>query len=528
MPNFKIAVIGAGSSGLTAIKQCLDDKLDVICFEKNPHIGGLWKYVEINGDEDPHSSVYKNFPIPYDWPTYLPNSMVAKYYEMYAEHFKLHKYIKFDTSVLNVSLLPDKKWNIKYIAKGEGVEKEEIFDYVMVCTGHHHKYKLPKYKGMDIFAGQQLHSHFYRRPSPFEDKRVIVVGVGNSGMDISVELSHVASQVYLISRRGKLPWIIPRLVMGGTPIDHLKTRFNSTIIPSFLSDFVTKTIIKMTIGAPPSEFRPKTQPSQAHPSVKSDFYERMVTGTIKVKPNIEELLPGESRSVRFVDGTVVENIDAIIYATGYLIDYPFLDKEIINGGEKISSQFEEEYRENLSWMYKFIFPPNYPNIAFIGLIQQIGAVMPISEVQSRWVTSMIKGYAPPLPSVEEMNKSIGKYHDEIRKKYYSSSRHTIQSEMMPYIDDLAKRLNFYPYSLSILKKYGLGTLFNVWFGLPSPIQYRLIGRQSWEGAPEALRKINERKSKKSKSSKSLIFALIVILFVFTKKGYFNRNWLALK
>ncbi|CAJ0851438.1 20110_t:CDS:2, partial [Entrophospora sp. SA101] len=389
--------------------------------------------------------------------------------KLYA-HLKLHKYIKFDTSVLNVSLLPDKKWNIKYIAKGEGVEKEEIFDYVMVCTGHHHKYKLPKYKGMDIFAGQQLHSHFYRRPSPFEDKRVIVVGVGNSGMDISVELSHVASQVYLISRRGKLPWIIPRLVMGGTPIDHLKTRFNSTIIPSFLSDFVTKTIIKMTIGAPPSEFRPKTQPSQAHPSVKSDFYERMVTGTIKVKPNIEELLPGESRSVRFVDGTVVENIDAIIYATGYLIDYPFLDKEIINGGEKISSQFEEEYRENLSWMYKFIFPPNYPNIAFIGLIQQIGAVMPISEVQSRWVTSMIKGYAPPLPSVEEMNKSIGKYHDEIRKKYYSSSRHTIQSEMMPYIDDLAKRLNFYPYSLSILKKYGLGTLFNVWFGLPSPIQ----------------------------------------------------------
>src|SRR5437773_12072082 len=82
---------------------------------------------------------------------------------MYAEHFKLYKYIKFNTSVLNISILPDKKWKIKYITKSEGIEKEETFDYVMVCTGHHHKPQLPKYKGMDVFAGQQLHSHFYRR-----------------------------------------------------------------------------------------------------------------------------------------------------------------------------------------------------------------------------------------------------------------------------------------------------------------------------------------------------------------------------
>ncbi|CAG8449939.1 4418_t:CDS:2 [Dentiscutata erythropus] len=474
----RVAIIGAGSSGLAALKQCLADNLDPICFEQTSYVGGLWNFVEIDDEnKDPHSSAYKSlvintskemmtfsdFPIPAEWPTYLHNSLVAK------------PYIKFHTTVARVSYLPDHRWKVKYITcvdkdQNQNSEHEEIFDYVMVCNGHHRKHRWPKYKGMDEFKGEQTHSHFYRR-----------------GIDIAVELSHIASQVYLCVRRGTLPWIIPRLI-GGKPVDHLANRF-STYFPNSRSTF-TKLIVQ-TVGPHPPSLQPTVPYYSSHPTVKSDFFERLSTGTIIVTKNILELMPDETKSIKFVDGSTVENIDAIIYATGYNIDFPFLDREIVNGGPEIEQEFEDEYKENLSWMYKMMFPPNFRNIAFIGLIQPVGAIFPITEMQSRYVTSLIKGFIDPLPSPQDMNTAIKNYHNKLRKRYYLSARHTIQVDYLTYLDELSQDLGCYPYSLEILKNFG----FNIWklvmFGLRTPVQYRLLGRQCWEGAKDALMIYNQ-------------------------------------
>jgi len=116
--------------------------------------------------------------------------------------------------------------------------------------------------------------------------------------------------------------------------------------------------------------------SAAHPTVKSDFLERLSTGTIEVKPDILSLTT--DGSVSFVDNTIVDNIDAIIYCTGYNNEVRFVDKEVVNGGDIVRKNFDEgEYRENITWLYKFMFPPRWSNIAFLGFVQPVGALMPL-------------------------------------------------------------------------------------------------------------------------------------------------------
>ncbi|CAG8544394.1 11638_t:CDS:2 [Dentiscutata heterogama] len=486
MSKPQVAIIGAGPTGLTSIKQCIADNLEPVCFEATSYTAGLWRYTEINEENnDPHSSCYNSvvintskeimsfsdFPISRDWPYYLHNKLVAKYFDMYAEKFQLIPHIKFSTTVLNLTILPDKRWNVRYITKGEE-ETEQVFDYVMVCTGHHRYPRLPNYQGMDQFQGKQIHSHFYRVPSDFANKRVVIVGCGNSGMDISVELSGVASQVYVCTRRGTLPWILPRLLRG-KPIDHHNSRFYTTWLPLFIKDYFTKRTVKTTIGPSPiPDLEPKTNPSNSHPTLKTNFYDCLSNGTIIVKPNIFRL--NKDNSIEFIDKTKVENIDAIIYATGYKIEFPFLNSEVVNGGDEILKMFDEEYRENLVWLYKRMFPPKYPNIAFLGLVQLIGAIFPLSEMQARYVTSLITGHIPTHPPISKMYKEIQEHQASLQKRYYTSARHTIQGDYFQELDNLAKDLGCYPYPLQTIWKYGISMYWKILFGVPTAIQASLF------------------------------------------------------
>ncbi|NP_001088100.1 uncharacterized protein LOC494799 [Xenopus laevis] len=236
----KVAVIGAGTSGLVAIKTCLDEGLEPTCFERTNDIGGLWRF---NDDpEDGRASIYKSviintskemmcysdFPIPEDYPNFMHNSKIFNYFRMYAEHFQVFKYIHFKTSVLSIKKCPDfattGQWEV--VTEKEGKQEAAIFDAVLVCTGHHTNAHLPldSFPGIERFKGKYFHSRDYKNPQLFNGKRVIVIGIGNSGEDIAVELSRTASQVFLSTRRGS--WVLNRVSDYGYPIDMLHvTRF---------------------------------------------------------------------------------------------------------------------------------------------------------------------------------------------------------------------------------------------------------------------------------------------------------------
>lgn len=196
----KVAIIGAGACGLTAIKCCRDEDLEPVCFEQENNIGGLWYFT--TEDRPNVSSVYRStvintskemmcfsdFPIPKDFPPYMHNKYIMKYFQLYAETFELYKYIRFQTKVLDINKALDYeetgRWELSYCENSKNVEsdcpdcevKKEIFDAVLVCTGHHWKVSWPKFPGMEDFTGLQMHSHSYKEYKPFEDKTVLIVG----------------------------------------------------------------------------------------------------------------------------------------------------------------------------------------------------------------------------------------------------------------------------------------------------------------------------------------------------------------
>ncbi|KAL3856623.1 hypothetical protein ACJMK2_011358 [Sinanodonta woodiana] len=228
----RVAIIGAGCSGLAAIKSCLEDGFEPVCFERDDDIGGLWRYSTTS--KVGNGSVYKtcvintskemmsfsDFPPPQEFPMFMPHRFVLKYFRMYAESFGLIKYINFKTSVENIIPATDYglsgQWRVTYIS-GDGESKTEVFDGVLVCTGHHTYPHIPEFEGLETFTGKYIHSHGYKENVEFTGKRVLVVGIGNSAVDITVDLSHVAAQTYISTRRGA--WVISRMGFWGLPAD---------------------------------------------------------------------------------------------------------------------------------------------------------------------------------------------------------------------------------------------------------------------------------------------------------------------
>ena len=188
----RVAIIGAGCSGLTAIKSCLDEGLEPVCFEREDDIGGLWNYTDdaIYGKGSVYKScvintskemmAFSDFPPPNHFPTFLPHKNVLEYFRLYADNFGLLKHIHFNTSVQTITKCPDfdqtGQWNVTFYSQCSGQTVSEIFDGVLVCSGHHTYPYLPTFDGVDKFQGSTMHSHSYRSPQQFTDKKVLVVG----------------------------------------------------------------------------------------------------------------------------------------------------------------------------------------------------------------------------------------------------------------------------------------------------------------------------------------------------------------
>ncbi|XP_077188435.1 flavin-containing monooxygenase 5-like [Paroedura picta] len=495
MAKKRIAIIGAGASGLTSIKCCLDEDLEPVCFEMSSDIGGLWRYEE--KPEEDRASIYRSviintskemmcfsdFPIPEDYPNYMPNGKIMEYFRKYAEHFNLLKYIRFRTKVCNVSKTSDfaetGRWNVVT----EANEKQElsVFDGIMVCTGHHTNAYLPlhSFPGIEKFKGRYFHSRYYKDSSEFVGKRVIVVGTGNSGVDIAVEISQVASQVFLSTRRGA--WIIYRVWDNGKPQDTSNIRrfimffYNCELIRRIVS-FIVERKLNSKFDHAMYGLQPEHSVFSQHPTVNDDLPNRIISGRVVVKPNITEF---SETSVLFDNGSKEDNIDAVVFATGYSFSFPFLDKCTSVVDNQVS-------------LYKYVFPPvlEKPTLAIIGLIQPLGAIMPISEMQARWVTRVFKGLCK-LPSASDMLEDISSKQVAMTKRYVRSPRHTIQVDYIPYMDEIAALIpaNFNTWRLFLTDPR---LAWEVVFGPCTPYQYRLQGPGKWDNARKTILTQHER------------------------------------
>jgi dimethylaniline monooxygenase (N-oxide forming) len=430
MASSKVCVIGAGSSGIAAC-QVLDARgVGFDCFEKGSEVGGNWRFENDNGMSSAYRSLhintsrglmaYKTFPMPDDYPDYPNHFQIAKYFDDYVDRFGFRGKIRFRTEVVSVEPA-EGEWEVT-VEDRDGKRETNRYRAVLVANGHHWdpRWPEPPFPGADAFAGEQMHVHHYREAEALRDKRVLVLGIGNSATDVAVEASRIAERTFLAMRRGA--YVLPKY-MNGKPTDEsaspILTRFPLSVQRFFIGRMLGITAGDMTAYGLP---KPDHKLLEAHPTVSAELLSRLGHGDIVVRPNIDRFAGG--RTVRFADGSE-EEIDLVVYCTGYKISFPFFDESVVSA------------RDNRLQLYRRVASVDRPGLYFLGFIQPLGAIMPVAEAQAEWVADLLGGRAA-LPSVAEMRAEIAAYEKKMRKRYVASKRHTVQVDFHPYLREIRR------------------------------------------------------------------------------------------
>lgn len=423
-------MIGAGSSGIAACQVLNARGIPFDCFEKGSEVGGNWRYENDNEMSSAYRSLhintsrglmaYRTYPMPDDYPDYPNHFQIARYFDAYVDHFSLREKIRFRTEVSSV-VPASGEWEVT-VEDREGTRQAQRYRAVLVANGHHWdpRWPEPPYPGSEGFEGEQIHVHHYREPEVLEGKRVLVLGIGNSATDIAVEASRIADATFLAMRRGA--YVMPKY-LNGKPTDEAASKL-LTMMPLPVQRFVLNRMLGLTAGDMTAYGLPQPDHKllEAHPTVSAELLSRLGHGDIAVKANVDRFAGG--RTVRFVDGSE-EQIDLVIYCTGYKITFPFFDEELIS------------VADNRLPLYRRVVSVEHPGLYFVGLIQPLGAIMPLAEAQSEWVADLLGGRGT-LPSPVEMRAEIEEAERKMKKRYVASKRHTIQVDFQPYLRELRR------------------------------------------------------------------------------------------
>jgi len=425
-------IIGAGSSGIAACQVLHDRGIPFDCFEAGSEVGGNWRYDNDNGMSSAYRSLhakssrqgmqYAAFPIPDDYPDYLSHEQIIRYLDDFVDHFGFRGRIQFRAEVTRAAPAPGGGWDVTVRHRDTGTTRTERYRAVLVANGHHWnpRYPEPAFPGAGSFTGEQIHAHHYRTPEPFAGKRILILGIGNSACDVAADCSRVAARTLLAMRRGA--HIVPQYLFG-RPTDHLTLMRLATRVPAGLQRSALALALRIAQGAVTTYGLPSPDRKLlcAPPTVSDSLLSRLDHGDIAVKPNIDRF---DRSHVRFTDGST-EQVDAVIYCTGYKISFPFLDQALVSADDRHIP------------LYRRIVSPTRPGLYFIGLVQPIGAVMPLAETQSQWVADLLQGRAA-LPTQPQMNREIDRYRAVTGKRYARSTGHTIQVDFLAYQREIRK------------------------------------------------------------------------------------------
>jgi hypothetical protein len=420
----RIAVIGAGPSGIAAAKECIaqgfGDGLAV--FEKSDQVGGNWVF----RDQPGHSSVYEtthiisskyyseyeDFPFPPGTPDYPHHTHLRQYFQDYAARFGVTPKIRFHTEVLKAERGADGMWTLR--TRGPQGERAETFDVLMVANGHHWNPRLPQYPG--TFSGEYVHSHEFKSNKPYAGKRVLVIGGGNSAADVAVECSRVAARCCISMRRGH--WFLPKF-MFGWPGDVIYEK-TAGWMPRWLRQPLLRLAIFMVAGKN-ERFglqKPDYDVLEGHPTLNSELIYFLGHGEIVPKVGIARF---DGRTVHFTDGTH-EDFDVIIAATGYRISFPFLDKSL--------ADWEDATHVPL---WRRMFHADVTNLYFIGLFQPLGCIWPLADYQALLACLELKGqYRRP----DDLRAAIEQERRHPHFDFVATARHSTEVDYADFRKEL--------------------------------------------------------------------------------------------
>ena len=423
----RVCVIGAGPSGLTAAKNCIENGLSVVVFEKNDRVGGNWVFNSKTG----HSSVYENthlissktwsefedFPMPESYPDYPNHIQLQAYFESYAKHFGVYSNIKFESSVQHVSRDRDGNWLVNW-SDAAGNSQSDTFEYLMVANGHHNVPKYPEYPGN--YTGKYLHSHYFKGvDDSWREKRVLVIGAGNSACDIAVEAARITKSVDMSMRSPQ--WFFPKFIFG-QPGDVFAAR--SRWLPKKLRQYGLKILVRLIQGPYSRYGLPENTllPLSTHPTLNSDLMDYIRHGRINPRPAIKSW---DGLTVTFVDGSMRE-YDIICACTGFWTTFPFFDERFIN--------FRDMAKVPL---YRKMMHPDYANLYFIGLFQPIGCIWPLADYQAKLACLEILGkYERPRDIAARIKNEVEHPHFD----FGPGQRHAMEVDYHTFRKELKEEL----------------------------------------------------------------------------------------
>jgi dimethylaniline monooxygenase (N-oxide forming) len=420
----KYCIIGAGPSGLAAAKTFLERGIPFDCLEREADIGGLWNIATQSGIvyETTHlvscisSTGFDDLPmLDADYPEYPRHDRVLAYFRDYIAKFGLSPHIELGKAVTRLTPLSAGDWQVSVA----GEAQPRRYRGVVIASGHHDVPRMPTYPGH--FSGEIMHSRRYKSPLQVRDKRVLVVGCGNSAADVVSDAVHGRSKVYLSLRRGY--WFVPKFILG-FPTGDVLSWAEIVPLPRRVKRWVFQASLWLLQG-PPSRYRmpePDYAIDEAHPTMSDEIPRLVAHGSLIVKPEIERY---EGERVHFSDGSA-ESVDLIVFATGYRPVLPFLDEAIAFGPD------------GRPRFVHHVFHPGYDTLFAVGLVQANGSMWRLADYQAQAIASSIIAERRAPARWTRFRAGLAEVRG--RGRFVASERHRLEVNYFDYRRKL-KRLN---------------------------------------------------------------------------------------
>jgi dimethylaniline monooxygenase (N-oxide forming) len=570
----RVCIIGAGVSALVTAKELTAKNIEVKMFDKRSQLGGLWNFDPKLSTVSDHTvlSTSASFIQFSDFPEmdtlgegYFPHYKVyLKYLEKYVATYNLLPLITFNHEVIKTEQ-KGKQWKVSF--RYGKKTTSEIFDYIVVCTGLNHEPLTPKFEGEEIFKGLNIHSALLESTESLRDKRVLIVGGGESAADLAHAALPYAKKIYMSFRKGNI--ISMSKGPSQRPADHgsfrskvwlpkiflhdlhhccipnvrdqysaFRTFYVILSLPLLLLTFSFKKFAKEFLSlfdrnmwtalfSPPQRYGPASglelskacqeltkEPTESKDELKRRF-DKLRQLFSWYSGNLGSTQPFTKSSAFFHDIargklTVKPNIsryheETISFEDGSSEE---IDVVVLCTGFRLLLPFLEEAELDGRKMYKNTFLPDKPNMAFLGLARgSIGATPPVPEMQARWLAGILTKRLK-MPSVEMMKKVIKKdaeIYNQVRPNH--ADRLTFLVDYHALMEELAGIVGCRPQLSRLILQPKV--LYKVLFGPMTCCQYRLHGP---DANPEAAMKALDN------TPYPLIFRVTqgVVLYVFMK------------
>ncbi len=423
----RVAIVGAGASGLCSAKYLLQAGFDVTVFEIGTQIGGMWCYNNDSGRSSAYRTLHINtsrgvtrfsdLDFDADTQPFPDHFDMHRYLVRYADHFGVTPRIRFNSRVQQVrpAFDPAREPPVWDIVLADGTT--ERFGAVLIATGHlTAPLHVPE---LQAFGEGYLHAHYYREPEDFVGKRICVIGVGNSACDIASDVCVTSRKTVLVARSGVT--ILPKLLFG-RPFTDITAQIQRPWLPRKLRQKLVRALVWVAHGNM-QKLGFKKSSSLSHVTSNGTVVTDIAYRRIHVKQGIEAI---DGHTIRFVDGSA-EEFDTIIAATGYRIDLDMLPPDVVR------------VDDNRLDLFMRMVPPGWPGLFLMGFFNTDTALNMVFEHQARGVREHLLGNAA-LPSDAEMRQAIADRTAWYKSQYRDTPRHTIEEEHVRYLTDLRATL----------------------------------------------------------------------------------------